>query len=50
MTNAERVLAILHERDLSGEEASVNICDALGVDPENEFDPERVYKRPKKSV
>lgn len=38
-TNADKVLEILHERDLSGDQAAQRICDALGVDPEGQFSP-----------
>lgn len=40
-TNSDKVLEILHERDLSGEHAAQKICDALGVDPEGEFAPQQ---------
>lgn len=43
MTNADKIVAILHERDLDGMQAAEKICQALGVDPNGDFqDPEVV--------
>lgn len=37
MTNAEKIVAILHERDLDGMQAAEKICDSFDVDPEATF-------------